>query len=124
MRLIKHVILLVTEAALQMLFAIRQGPALISLPLSCKEQSLLWEDQYCIISPTSVISVVANELSFLCYKPSAWRERPSKEEKADRKKSPGKVSESQEHKKWLKILALELDGPGASAKPASEASGQ
>lgn len=38
MRLIKHVILLVTEAALQMLsFAIHWGPALISLPLCCKE---------------------------------------------------------------------------------------
>lgn len=37
MRLIKHAVLLVTEAALQMLFALRQGPALISLPLGFKE---------------------------------------------------------------------------------------
>ena len=45
-------------------------------------------------------------------------ERPSKKEKdAIRKDSPGKVSESQEHKKSLKILALELDEPMDSAKP-------
>lgn len=37
-RLIKHGILPVTEAALQMLFAIRQGPALISLPLTTRNR--------------------------------------------------------------------------------------
>ena len=37
-RLIKHVILPVTEAALQMLFATRQGPALISLPLPARNR--------------------------------------------------------------------------------------
>ena len=61
MRLIKHVILLVTETALQMLFAIRWGPALISLPLCCKEPNLLWEDQQCIILPTNVVPTVASE---------------------------------------------------------------
>lgn len=67
-----------------------------------------WEDQYCIISPPSIYLVVANELSFSCYKPSAQRERTRKSRKRShprrRRMLPGRIAlgivpESQEHKK-------------------------
>ena len=126
MRLIKHVILLVTEAALQMLFAIRWGPALISLPLGCKEPSLPWEDQYCIILPTRVVPVVASELSFLCYKPSAqrvrtgkrWRRGCPRRRMLSERRALGKCQRARKYKKCLKILPgtslwLELHTPNA-----------
>ena len=123
-RLIKHVILPVTEAALPMLYALRQGPTLISLPLSYRHRST-WEDQYCITSPTSVNPAVANELSSLCGKPRTRRERTGKREKRSHpirrrmlpgQRALGRGSESQEHEKQLRTLALELDRPRDSAK--------
>ena len=126
MRLIKHVILLVTEASLQMLFAIRWGPALISLPLGCKEPNLPWEDQYCIISPTNIVFVVASELSFLCYKPSVQRVRTGKRRRrghprkrmVSERRALGKCQGARKYKMCFKILPrtslwLELHVPNA-----------
>lgn len=50
-----------SEAALQMLFAIRWGPALISFHSKVRKPNLLWEDQQCIILPTNVVPTVASE---------------------------------------------------------------
>lgn len=114
-RLIKHVILPVTEAALPMLYALHQGPTLISLPLGCRHRNT-WADQYCITSPTSVNPAVANELSFLCCQPRTQREGTGKRE--ERSHPIRRRSESQEHKKQLKTLALALDRPRDRAQPA------
>ena len=119
-RLIKHVILPVTEAALQMLFAIRQGPALISLPLATRNR--VCRGKINIVLSRPPVSFQLWPMSCHCPVRSLEHEGrgPGKEgreairegKECSQEEEPwGKVSEGQEHKMWLKTLAPESGRP-------------
>lgn len=114
------------------------GPALISLPLGCKEPNLPWEDQYCIISPTNVVSVVASELSFLCYKPSVqrvrtgkrWRRGHPRRRMLSERRALGKCQRARKYKMCFKILPrtclwleLNVPNPGGPSSIPGEGTG-
>ena len=133
-RLIKHVILPVTEAALQMLFATHQGPALISLPLPARNRVYHGKINIVLSCPPvsfqlwPMSSVISELLEASCMKGEAQEkreEKPSEKEKnVLRKRSPGEGVRGPSTQEAAKDICPGVGQTGACATPAFGSSGR